>query len=89
LYALTTAWLPATVRDRKVRFRLGPILWTALIAAMLIPFWPYQRWDGVYIAVLIAAAVQLVSPWNESAAAYAQYVRVLEKQKRKARALRA
>ena len=38
---------------------------------MLIPLWPYARWDGVYIAVLIAAAVQLVSPWNESAALYA------------------
>ena len=24
LFALTTGWLPATVRDRKVRFRLGP-----------------------------------------------------------------
>ena len=56
---------------------------------MLIPFWPYERWDGVYIAVLIAAAVQLVSPWNESAAAYAQYVRASEKQKRKAKVVRA
>jgi eukaryotic-like serine/threonine-protein kinase len=89
LYALTTAWLPATIRDRKVRFRLGPILWTALVATMLVPFWPYERWDGICIAVLIAAVVQLVSPWNESAAAYAQYVRASEKQKRKARVLRA
>ena len=89
LFALTTGWLPATVRDRKVRFRLGPILWTALLATMLIPFWPYERWDGVYIAVLIAAVVQLVSPWNEAAAAYAQYVRASEKQRRKAKVLRA
>jgi hypothetical protein len=89
LFALTTGWLPTTVRDRKVRFRLVPILWTALLATMLIPFWPYDRWDGVYIAVLIAAVVQLVSPWNESAAAYAQYIRASEKQKRKARVLRA
>jgi hypothetical protein len=89
LFALTTGWLPSTVRDRKVRFRLGPILWTALLATMLIPFWPYERWDGVYIAVLIAAVVQLVSPWNESAAAYAQYVRASEKQRRKAKVLRA
>ena len=86
LFALTTGWLPATVRDRKVRFRLSPILWTALLATVLIPFWPYERWDGVYIAVLIAAVVQLVSPWNESAAAYAQYVRASEKQKRRVRA---
>ncbi len=89
LFALTTGWLPATVRDRKVRFRLGPILWTALLATVLIPFWPYERWDGVYIAVLIAAVVQLVSPWNESAAAYSQFVRASEKQNRKVRAVRA
>jgi eukaryotic-like serine/threonine-protein kinase len=88
LYALTTGWLPVAVRDRKARFRFGPILWTALVATMLIPFWPYQRWDGVCIAVLIATAVQVVSPWNESAAAYAQYVRASEKQKRKAQAVR-
>jgi eukaryotic-like serine/threonine-protein kinase len=89
LFALTTGWLPSTVRDRKVRFRLGPIVWTALLATMLIPFWPYERWDGVYIAVLIAAVVQLVSPWNEAAAAYAQYVRASDKQRRKAKVLRA
>jgi hypothetical protein len=88
LYALTSGWLPVAVRDRKARFRFGPILWTALVATMLIPFWPYQRWDGVCIAVLIATAVQVVSPWNESAAAYAQYVRASEKQKRKAQAVR-
>jgi len=78
-----TGWLSATVRDRKARFRFGPILWTALLSAVLIPFWPYERWDGVYIAVLISAVVQLVSPWNESAALYARYVRASEKQKRK------
>jgi eukaryotic-like serine/threonine-protein kinase len=89
LFALTTGWLPATARNRKVRFRLGPILWTALLATLLIPFWPYERWDGVYIAVLIAAVVQLVSPWNEAAAAYAQYMRASEKQRRKAKVLRA
>jgi hypothetical protein len=89
LFALTTGWLPVTVRDRKARFRIAPIIWTALLATMLIPFWPYERWDGVYIAVLIAAAVQLVSPWNESAAAYARYLRASEKQKRIAKAVRA
>jgi hypothetical protein len=89
LFALTTGWLPVTARDRKARFRLAPILWTALLATMLIPFWPYKRWDGVYIAVLIAAVVQLVSPWNEAAAAYAQYMKASEKQRRKAKFLRA
>ena len=46
LYALTTGWLPVVVRDRKARFRFGPILWTALLATMLIPFWPYERWTA-------------------------------------------
>jgi hypothetical protein len=88
LYALTTGWLSGAVRDRKARFRFGPILWTGLLAAMLTPFWPYQRFDGVYIAVLIAAVVQIVSPWSESAAAYAQYVRATAKQNRRAKAVR-
>ena len=87
LYALMTGWLPVTVRDRKARFRFGPIMWTALLAAMLTPFWPFEGdWDGMYIAVLIASAVQLVSPWNEPAAAYAQYVRAIGKAKTESRA---
>jgi len=90
LFAIMSGWLSASVRDRKARFRLGPIFWTGVFSALLsIPFWPYARWDGIYIAVLIAAAVQLVSPWNESAALYARYVRVCDKQKRKAKVVSA
>ena len=88
LYAIMAGWLGLTSRDRKARFRFSPILWTGLLATMLMPLWPYERWYGVYIAVLIAAAVQLVSPWNESAAAYARYVKASEKQKRKANVVR-
>jgi hypothetical protein len=88
LFAIMAGWLGLTVRDRKARFRFSPILWTALLATMLTPLWPYERWYGVYIAVLIAAALQLVSPWSESAAAYARYVRAMEKQKRKATVVR-
>jgi hypothetical protein len=84
LYAITASWLGLTVRDRKARFRFSPIFWTGVLATMLTPLWPYG-WYGVYIAVLIAAALQIVSPWNESAAAYAQYVRASEKQKRRAK----
>jgi len=84
LYGLMSGWLPATVRNRKARFRFAPILWTGLLATILTQlFWPYERWDGVYISVLIATAVQVVSPWNEAAAAYARYVRASEKQQRK------
>ncbi len=38
---------------------------------------------GSPIAVLIAATVQLVSPWNEAASLYTRYVRATEKQRRK------
>ena len=83
LYAITAGWFGLAARDRRKRFRLMPIVWTALLAAMLMPLWPYERPDGIAIAALIATAVQLVSPWNEPAARYAQYVRPSEKQNRK------
>ena len=86
LYAIMAGWSSLAARDRKSRFRIGPILWTALLAAMLIPFWPYDRQDGIAIAVLIATAVQLVSPWNEAAALYTRYVQASEKQERKGKA---
>jgi len=79
LYTIMAGWLALTVRDRKSRFRFGPILWTGLLSAMLLPFWPYEPGDGVYIAVAIAAAVQLVSPWNEAAALYKRYITASEK----------
>ena len=91
LFAVMSGWLSATVRDRKARFRLGPILWTGVLSAMLIPFWPYGRWDGVYIAMLIAAGVQLVSPWNRNRRALppCAYVRDQTGVKRKAKVVSA
>jgi serine/threonine protein kinase len=86
LSTLMVGWLTLAARDRKSRFRIGPIIGTAILAAMLLPFWPYERPDGIAIAVLIATAVQVVSPWNEAAATYARYVRASEKQARKCKA---
>jgi hypothetical protein len=83
LYTLMVGWLALAARDRKSRFRISPIVWTGLLATVLLPFWPYGRQDGIAIAVLIAAVVQLVSPWNEAAALHARYVRALEKQEYK------
>jgi eukaryotic-like serine/threonine-protein kinase len=83
LYALSAGWWSLVRRDRDSRFRFWPILATALVATVLIPVWPYERQDGIAIAALIATASQLVSPWNEAASAYARYVRVLDKKKRK------
>jgi hypothetical protein len=60
-----------------------PILMTGLLSAALIPLWPYERPDGIAIAILIAMAVQMVSPWNEAASLYARYVRASLKRKRK------
>jgi hypothetical protein len=97
LFALTTGWWRIVVRDRKSRFRLMPILWTAVLSALLTPFfWPYAAkggsegvsWDGIAMAVLIATAVQLISPWNKAAALYAQYLRASKKQNCKGKAVR-
>jgi hypothetical protein len=85
LSALTAGWSYLTVRDRKSRFRILPILWTALLSTLLMPFWPYERPDGIVIAAMIATAVQLVSPWNEAASLYARYVQASSKPKYKTR----
>ena len=82
LYAVMSGWSSLVARDRVTRFRILPIVGTGLVAAALIPFWPYTRQDGIAVAVLIATAVQLVSPWNEAASLYARYVRACEKQRR-------
>jgi hypothetical protein len=82
LYAVMSGWSTLVARDRVTRFRILPIVGTGLVAAALIPFWPHTRQDGIAVAVLIATAVQLVSPWNEAASLYARYVRACEKQRR-------
>ena len=46
-------WYGLTARDRKRRFRLLPIAWTALLAAVLTPLWPYERPDGIAVALLV------------------------------------
>ena len=49
------------------------------MAAVLLPFWLYERQDEIAIAAMIATAVQIVSPWNEAAATYARYVKATKK----------
>jgi hypothetical protein len=81
LYAIMAGWWSRTTRDRPSRFQLRNVLWTAAATLPLIPLWPYQRQDEIAIAIMIAAAVQAVSPWNEAAATYAKYVKATKKQK--------
>jgi hypothetical protein len=90
LYGLTGGWWRMAVRDRRSRFRIMPILWTGVLSAILTPFfWPHLgiagseelRYEGIALAVLIAIAVQLASPWNRAASLYAQYLRASKKQK--------
>ncbi|MGC8640024.1 MAG: serine/threonine-protein kinase [Isosphaeraceae bacterium] len=85
LYAASAGWYGLTVRDRRRRFRLLPLFWTALLAAGLAPLWPYERPDGIAVAVLIATTTQIVSPWSEISARYAEYVKAAAKQKRNVR----
>jgi hypothetical protein len=86
LYALTAGWHGLSARDRSKRFRLIPIAWTAFLAAVLMPLWPYDRPDGIALAALMATTIQVVSPWNEQASRYAEYLRVAQKRNRKVRA---
>jgi eukaryotic-like serine/threonine-protein kinase len=83
LYAIMGGWSSLAARNRQARFRVMPVLATALLSGALMPLWPYERQDGITVAVLIAMTTQLVSPWNEAAALYTRYVRVTEKQRRK------
>ncbi|MFO0889195.1 MAG: serine/threonine-protein kinase [Isosphaeraceae bacterium] len=83
LYGGTAGWAGLSARDRKKRFRLIPIALTALLGGVLTPLWPYERPDGLVAAALIATTAQVVSPWSQAAARYADYVRVARKQERR------
>jgi hypothetical protein len=69
---LVGGWWKLAGRDRKARFRIWPILATSLIGALLLPFSPTAQPYGIAIAAVVATVTQLVSPWNEAAAAYAR-----------------
>ena len=69
---LINGWGKLAVRDRKARFRIWPVIVTALCATLLWPLWPTPEPYGVAVAALVAIVTQLVSPWNEAAAAYAR-----------------
>jgi hypothetical protein len=84
LYAIMAGWSTRTARDRPSRFRVRTVLWTGLLSAVLIPLWPYQRQDDIAIALMIATAAQVASPWDEAASAYARYVAATKKTKAKA-----
>jgi hypothetical protein len=83
MYGASAGWYGLAARDRGKRFRILPLAWTALLATMLVPLWPYSRWDGIAVATLIAATTQIVSPWSERSSRYAQYLRLAQKQNRK------
>jgi hypothetical protein len=83
MYAASAGWWGQVARDRRKRFRLMPIAWTILLAALLIPLWPFARPDGVAVAAIIVSTVQIVSPWSEGASRYALYLRAAQKLNRK------
>jgi hypothetical protein len=51
------------------------VLVACFCAALLWPVLPTTEPYGIAVAALIATVTQLVSPWNEAAAAYARAVR--------------
>jgi hypothetical protein len=79
LFGATSAWYGQTVRDRRRRIGLVPIAWTLLAAAVLSPLWLADPGEGAAVAAIVAVAVPLVSPWNERAARYSEYVKKLDK----------
>jgi len=72
LFLLCGGWAKLAARDRKKRFRIFPVIASALFAGLLLPIWPYAEPYGIAVAATIAIVTQLVSPWSEAAAAYAQ-----------------
>jgi eukaryotic-like serine/threonine-protein kinase len=72
LFFANGAWKTLAARDRKKRFRIMPVFGSALIAALLLPVWPYSEPYGMAAAASIAIVTQLVAPWSEAAAAFAR-----------------
>lgn len=57
-------------RDRRSRFRLWPVLTSALVAAVAGAIVPSPQMWGVFSVAIIATIVQLVSPWSKEFEAY-------------------
>jgi len=73
-------WWKLTARSRRSRFRFIPIIKAGLTALVLGFFWPFREPHGLVLVALVVVALvalvtQLVSPWSESAAAYARAAR--------------
>ncbi len=85
LFALMSGWLGSSSRARPQRFRVRPIIWTAVAAYVLSMLWPFQQ-DGlpIAVAVLIPIVVQLVSPWDEAAVVHARYMTASARRRRTA-----
>jgi serine/threonine protein kinase len=77
LTGLAVDWWRLTERDRKSRFRVIPMAKAAVFAAIpgVLFFSPEQHPFAIPAVVLTSVVVQLVSPWSEAAARYADYVR--------------
>ena len=65
-------WWTLTDRDRKSRFRIGPIFKAGLIALIpaLLFFSTEQHPLAIPTVLLTAAVVQAAAPWSEAAAQY-------------------
>ena len=46
LYTIMGGWSSLAARDRQARFRVMPVLATALLSAALMPLWPYSGKTG-------------------------------------------
>ncbi len=72
---LANGWWKFADRDRPGHIRVWPLITSAVVAYVLTPLWPFREPVQLVIPA-IALVVQLVSPWDRQAAAYAAYTRL-------------
>ena len=77
MVAMGLDWWILTDRDRKRRFRVGPIFKVGFVALIpvLLFFSTEQHPLAIPTVVLTAAVVQVAAPWSEAAAQYAAATR--------------
>ena len=81
LVGLAVDWWKMTGRDRKSRFRVGPVVKAGLLSAIpaVLFFQPDAHPYALQTVILTTLVVQLASPWNEVAARHADFVRASRK----------
>ncbi len=65
-------WWSYSMRNRKKRFRLLPVVWVGLVGSLLGLAFPATVPMGTIAVILASIVTQFVSPWDKDAAVYAR-----------------